>query len=1451
MVQPRKEQIKSVNTKYDRRSVLSLLPNVLSTAVAPGVLDPLTITASPGGAETDVPPVVSSTSVGPYPILAGDAISVRLNGGAPVVATFQATDTTASRIAARINAAVGATLAQNFNGRLRLVGTVSGASGSILLADSFPGTLAKLGMAAGTTSGLEGPARGVLTRTADLLGGTVVLKTADGRDLITDGSELRPYQVAVGGIVRSCVSVPGGCPVLGKITYDGTNYQIAYYSSLPPRAQVTTFNSRFDLLDGTDSFSIDAGLGAFNVTFPSPPYTRDQVLTRINSAFQSQHGFSGTGAEFWATVTQPYNLDGYSLLIQVDGGAAQTVTFDSTHTTAALVATRIQASVTGVTATAVSSPYGPLVRVRSNNTNAVTSSLRVWPGSVAAGVALGISAGLYRAAYVAIPYGPDEIRIVHYDRGASSSLVVSGIAQTLTRMGLSAGTFSGSATPSLEPVATPYRDDPTGVTAYSVAAFVPESLEFGDIEASGDSVLQSGLAATASQSYDVTKTAFRDTLVDGRPGDRVSSYGIQDYGKPVTVSAGGYVDPVLQIPALSYTQNLVKQFARGSFAPGAITTLVATVLETPGTNGNPGTKSSSLRVDVDPDATFAQSSFLVRTQRDISPVDVFEVNRIAPVGGLIGLFGTSSSQVALAATNGELKIHDENINDEASAASADRFLRLSSSAGGSAAGATFLRIGETQAFSTRIGSQNYSILQKLNAQWTVTCGDGTNSFGDFSGPNALQLALAYIATYVSTSISFRIQVKRGNYVVSAGNGNIQIPAGVTVVLEGEQGATTTVSSTDGTSPIMFVGAGSLVVLRDIRFQRSGPGAAIPIDFGAGSAIYARDSSFANCVLTMTDPVFYKLYRCTFLNSGTGNTLGAIQLTLNDGAVHDGPFIAEDCDIRSGDDSPVLRIRAQSAATPLTHVDNIFFERCKIQLRSTTVTSGRLTGNCGVLDLDPNGTDARSPTFTGVNIRHIMWRDCNVTANVGAGAISILAHIIPRANGTVGGATWMNIVRLTIDGGRWICPSSSSTFTPFVIAGVGGANFANVTGTYGPDRGGTYISRMVYGYTGTAAVDYGIATSEMVDYFSNGGAISPDTWASFAVQSSITEIRDMRFVNPSQLSTAGDMMLVREILDVDGIRFENYKAGGGGAAPDHRLRIRPGTFSNATGCYARIRNVVLTGVNAPSGDWASDGIIFVEPWFNGSDEDGGYTTIEDCTISGFTAGGAPTAASGIYYFVNGADQYFPSSPRDAKNFTIRDNEIAECSEGINITAGNSGQSIYNLRVEGNHIHSCGSGFSLGISVGATCNSVIFDGNRVVGCSGNPTVSFFIGGWSNGGVNEGAFVICTNNVVAGNGTATAAQIQIFPATGAGENNNYPRGICQGNVCKISGLMGTIQLRNTNGAGVAAAIPTPANRDNLSTSVAMRGVETGHSTVNANEYTFVDGSVMIHNMAFLETP
>lgn len=1451
MVQPRKEQIKSVNTKYDRSSVLSLLPNVLSTAVAPGTLNPLTITGAPGGAETDVPPVISSTSVGPYPILAGDAISVRLNGAGAVVATFTSTDTTASRIAARINAAVGASIAQNFNGRLRLVGNVSGQGGSIQIADSFPGTLAKLGLVAGTTAGLEGPSAGILTRTQDTLGGTVVLKTADGRDLVTDGSELRPYRITVAGTAQYAVSVPGGCPVLGKITFDGTNYQIGYYSSLPPRAQVVTFNSRFDLLDGTDSFSIDAGLGAATVTFPSPPYTRDGVLARINAAFQAVHGFSGTGAEFWITVTQPYSINGHSLSVQVDGGAAQTVTFNGTHVTAAQVAAHIQASVTGVTAAAVASAYGPVVRVRSNNTNAVTSSLRVWLGSVATGTALGVSPGLYRAAYVAVPYGPDEIRIVHYDRGALSSLTISGIPQTLTRMGLTAGTFTGTSAPALEPVATPFRDDPTGVTSYAVSALIPESLEFGSIEASGDSVLQAALAATASQSYDVTKTAYKDVLSDGRPSDRVSSYGVQDYGKPVTVAAGGYLDPALQLPAFAYTQNVVKQIARGDFSPGSISILVASSVETPGTNGNPGTKSANFRVDVDPDATFAQSLFSVRSQRDVSSVDVFEVTRYPLLGGLIGVFGTSSSQVALGSTNGELKIQDENINDEAAVPGADRFLRLSSQAGGSAAGATFLRIAETQAFSTRTGSQNFSIVQKLNAQWTVTVGDGTNSFGDFSGPNALQLALAYIAAYVSTSISFRIRIKRGNYVVSASNGNIQIPAGVVIVLEGEQNATTTVSSTDGTSPIMFVGAGSLVVLRDIRFQRSGPGAALPIDFGAGSAIDARDTTFASCVLTMPDPVFYKLYRCTFLNAGPGNTLGAIRLQFNDGAVHEGPFLAQDCEFRSGDDSPVLQIRAQSAATPLTHVDNILFDRCKILLRSTTVTSGRLTGNCGVLDLDPNGSDARSPTFTGVNIRHIMWKDCNVQANVGAGAISVLAHVIPRANGTVGGSTWMNIVRLTIDGGRWICPSSSSTFTPFVIAGVGGANFTNTTGTYGPDRGGTYIRGMVYGYAGTAAADYGIATSEMVDYFSNGGAISPDTWASFALQSTITEIRDMRFVNPSQLSTAGDMLLVREILDVDGIRFENYKTGGGGAAPDHRLRLRAGAFSNATGCYARLRHVVMTGVNAPSGDWANDGIVFVEPWFNGSDDDGGYTTIEDCTISGFTAGGLDTNASGIYYFCSAADQYFPSSPRDAKNFTIRRNEIADCAEGVNISVGNPGQSIFNLRIEDNHINDCGIGVIFGVSVSATCNSVYFNGNRVVGCSSNPAVAFSIGGWSNGGVNEGAFVICTNNVVAGNGTATSAQISILPLTGASEANNYPRGVVSGNICKISGLQGTIQLRITDGAGVAAALPTPADRNNLSTAVAMRGVETGHSITVADEYTFVNGTVMIHNMAFLATP
>lgn len=98
---------------------------------------------------------VVTGAAGTYPttFAGGEAMSIALDGAAPVTVTFLATDQTLVNVVARINATMGATIASVSGGQLRLTGIRQGTGGSIAIANVSGTPLATFGMTAGTTAG--------------------------------------------------------------------------------------------------------------------------------------------------------------------------------------------------------------------------------------------------------------------------------------------------------------------------------------------------------------------------------------------------------------------------------------------------------------------------------------------------------------------------------------------------------------------------------------------------------------------------------------------------------------------------------------------------------------------------------------------------------------------------------------------------------------------------------------------------------------------------------------------------------------------------------------------------------------------------------------------------------------------------------------------------------------------------------------------------------------------------------------------------------------------------------------------------------------------------------------------------------------------------------------------------------------------------------------------------
>ena len=89
----------------------------------------------------------------PAGLVAGDAVQITVDGGAPVTVAFDGSSSAIADVVNVINAALGATIASNSGGNLALTGLVLGTDGFIQIEDVVAGTAVKLGFAASPTSG--------------------------------------------------------------------------------------------------------------------------------------------------------------------------------------------------------------------------------------------------------------------------------------------------------------------------------------------------------------------------------------------------------------------------------------------------------------------------------------------------------------------------------------------------------------------------------------------------------------------------------------------------------------------------------------------------------------------------------------------------------------------------------------------------------------------------------------------------------------------------------------------------------------------------------------------------------------------------------------------------------------------------------------------------------------------------------------------------------------------------------------------------------------------------------------------------------------------------------------------------------------------------------------------------------------------------------------------------
>lgn len=560
MTEPRKAQINDPRTKYTPASGVTFGGSVVQTFVGVNytALVNSSVTKVIGGVELSSPAILDGGS-GTYPVSAGNQISVSIpgvNGGAPVVVTFQAGDIvvlggfpvlTVSRAAARINstlAGFGVTypvakstdgVGSAPDGRLRLT-SANGAAvtvgdlASITVTDVTPGVLIAMGFGAGssfTAFGHSAPKRGIITYTPDGLGAYMPLKGAGGEPSLS----LTPSLTTVSGLGRVNVpTVPAGDPVFARLQPGPTSARVSYFRSGMAPGRIVTASSNFSTLLVSESVTVtvtDPDLPltwSFPVVFSPAPLVVQDVADVFNQAWLSA---SIATASVRFQVSPPYFLpvipgESNVLAFKLNGNA--TIFSDLTGLS---IASDVIAKINADIALAGQASEGiaaadtfKFVEIQSfNGVGDPPDSVEILP-SVAGGSgdaalrSLGVTPGLYVGFRIAKLFGNDEIAFTSPFFGPNSSITVAGLAPVMAKLGLPGASVVAPALPGTTPYVPPFG---------SIVALTPEVMEFGDVPTDQDTRLEE----------------FDESRLE-RPQD--PGAGVPNAGLPALLNALGQID---------------------------------------------------------------------------------------------------------------------------------------------------------------------------------------------------------------------------------------------------------------------------------------------------------------------------------------------------------------------------------------------------------------------------------------------------------------------------------------------------------------------------------------------------------------------------------------------------------------------------------------------------------------------------------------------------------------------------------------------------------------------------------------------------------------------------------------------------------------------------------------------------------------------------------------------
>ena len=841
--------------------------------------------------------------------------------------------------------------------------------------------------------------------------------------------------------------------------------------------------------------------------------------------------------------------------------------------------------------------------------------------------------------------------------------------------------------------------------------------------------------------------------------------------------------------------------------------------------------------DVDPTGNWTpgdEPRFVWRTRGQAALqnlVEVREMDTATAVAGLAGAVGTLKPLMAFRAVD---RVAFSDANTEAGVT--PRQVPLSEATDG----ATRLRIADSP-FDPAVAAT--SLLRAVNGRWTVTCGNGTQSFGDFNGTKAIQNALAFLATLPGAR-SWRIQLKKGTYDVNAANGSIVID-NAAVVIEGTSRSGVIIRTTDATDPITVQNGAHLTVE---MLTLSPPFAAANRIVVNGAGLSMTDVTcafpilFQNTLRTFGRAYCARLERCSF-PGGAAMANGWVKIITSTGAATQDGLVFVECSFGDNLNMPVCRIEPVVASTGQMRVSGVLFLRCQIFTGGTTDSGGGLiAGNCGVLTVEPNGVN---PTAGNrLTVTDVTFKDCVVEAGTGAGDTSVLMHLSPTGTNSTGMVTgaeaFVDVNLVTIDGGSWKFQASNSAYAPFTVA-LNDAQSAFLSATLF-SKNKLVIKNVDLGSTSpTVPSAFGPGSyADLRGFFwtvASSANIALD-WAAYSMRAYDVEIRNVRCRGMSQNQTNGDFLIAFDGVDIDGLNVFDYVPGGTGSRPT--VRVRLGLLERLSAprrIRGTVRRITLTGKDTGNAnEWAATAGASVAAFLmlHGTSgalfQDTPRFTLEACEVMDFTFNGASNAnisAIRLHPKILGVQtsSFF--------NVAVRDCMASHAGIGLHLSCDADGGQARDLLIEGNRMTANRFEGILVDGTGGPLPGINIRGVTLANnyCDLNGTYGIHLNS------QEGAmeFEILGNRAT-GNLAPLAIQIAVRNLLGSVD----PRGTILGNFCAAAEAIQVSRAGSvTYDAGAIGYVTHP-----------IRGVETRYMA-NANLRRCVLLEPLLHNHAVLQTP